>query len=180
MAALPVESTSRLIVDYTWRGFPYSTLYRFGNESSSGVATGAVEVFHTAIQDLMGSDWGATGSAIWYPDGSTISTDVSVDPIAGTQPGSSAGLPDSFQQQYLGRSAAGRRVSWYFQGQAVTTTASQRVFANVAAPVDEFISALADLALAGMTAIDGNAPVIKPYVNLVFNDYLTRKARQGG
>lgn len=181
MAALPTETTARLIVNYVWRGIQHSVLYRWPGAVSKAAAIGAIEAHNLELKTLGWSTWAVAGTAKWYPLGSLVSSDeVIAVPGAGTggaDPGNA--VPDAQQWQVVGRSPDGRRASWFFGGLDITQRANQRTYEAESASVVTLLDSMRDLVLVGLCTISGEAPVLKAYVNEVMNDELTRKARRG-
>jgi len=179
MAALPVTNTSRLVVDYSWRGTPYKTLFRFGGSVDAVAAIEAIDTLHGVMWDYFEANAAVTGTGVWYPSGDTVSSPVELTP----QPAGSAGSthdsnPNALQWEFLGRSADGRRVSWYWQGLAQDTNQRQRSLASFWASVAAIKAALEDAVTAGLCTISGEAPLLKGYCNQVVNDYLTHRTRR--
>jgi len=181
MTPLPVDSTARLVAHYTWRGQGSRVQYRFESGVSMATAVSALDAFHSAIYTHMFNNWAALSAAEFYPGGSTISVPVALEPIsAGTGGADTDVLPDAFQLEFLGRSADGRRASWYFQGAFVGMPTNQRVTLAAYPAVDAIHGGLVGLVAANLVTISGEAPILKSYANCVVNDYLTRRARRGG
>lgn len=181
MAPLPVTNTARFVVDYLWRGIPYTTVFRFPAEASQATAAGYLDTFHTALKAAMSTNWSCPGTGVWYPYGSNISNPATCTPVAaGTGGADIANNPDALQHQIVGRSNDGRRVSWYFSGVGCAIVAKQRVATGVVAQVTALISAFSTQVVAGhFVSISGQPVYIKNYANQVINDYLTQQARRG-
>lgn len=180
MPALPTETTSRLVVDYEWRGEPYTTLYRFATAVLSTTAVSLIDTFHTTIQELMDTDWDVLGTGLWYPEGITFSTPaVGINSMSGTAGATVATNVQASQFQVLGRGSDGRKASWYHQGMHIAFSADQRLTTGDNVDVAAMLTAHNDLIAEGLVTISGASPVLKGYINCVVNDYLTRQARRG-
>jgi hypothetical protein len=142
-------------------------------------AVGAVEALHEVITPRAYSNWEVTGAARWYPHGVAVSTDLAVASIdAGDSGADPMNTPSAYQQEFTGRSADGRQVSWYYQGLDLGLTSTQREFISTSVVVASVYGGLTALVEGGLCTISGQAPVVKPYANLTVNDYLTRQARR--
>lgn len=178
MAPLPVESTDRLVVDYTWRGKISQVLYRFRSPTTLAAFITAINTFHTSIRPHFYTNWAINGTGVHYIEGQTFSSPVAgITAAAGTLTADPLNYPDSYQVQVTGRSAGGRRVSYYHQGFKYVPDTNQRVLGADDASVQALLTAYTTLRSAGLTTINGLPPGFKGYVNLVFNDYLTARSR---
>lgn len=178
MAALPVESTDRVVVDYTWRGRGSQVLYRFRAPTVLGNFVTALNAFHTSIKPHFYTNWSVNGTAVHYIEGQTFSSPLAgITTQAGTLTADPMNFPDAYQAQVTGRSAGGRRVSYFHQGFKYVPDTNQRVLGSDDASVQALLTAYAALRNAGLVTINGLPPGFKAYVNLVINDYLTRQSR---
>jgi len=178
MTALPTTNTARLVCHYTWRDHAYSTLFRFGVGVSADEAIAAVNELHATIWEYMGSDAVVTSRGDWYAIGSHVSVPVDTAPIAaGALTPADGHTPDALQWQFLGRDAAGRRASWYWQGWHLGVPSNLRLAVGDEPSVAAVTAALQYAATIGLCTIGLGAPLIKPYANVVVNDYLTHKYR---
>jgi hypothetical protein len=180
MAPLPTTTTARLVVDYLWRGRPSSVLYRVAPGVSPSDFLAALQTQHEALRPYMLESWAVPGTASWYAAGSTISLPSLLTPIAaGTGGGDSGVAPASLQFEVVGRTLTGRRAAFFHQGLSSGVNAAQRKSVSLDAASNALLTLHTSLGSAGLVAIDGEPIVFKSYVNQVFNDYLTRKARGG-
>ena len=180
MAALPTTGTHRILVPFIWRDRQSLTLFRFQPDAVLIEAQAAIVDFLSTIDDVMlgNSGWGAFLRV--YPSGSTVSHDVSITPNSGGGGGGdSAAYADALTWEVLGRSGDGRRASWYFRGLGIDLTPNQRAQGAVDAAAQVVIDAVEFLTTAGLCTISTQTPVLKGYVNEVYNDYLTRISRRG-
>lgn len=180
MPPIPTTTTDRYIVRQLWRGRAFSTLHRFPAGSSQFDALGALDGLYTAIAGISYTNWSIQGID-YIPAGSTISqpADTSGFPSAGTSANDPGTLPDAYQIQVLGRTIGGTKVSWYHQGLIAELDANMRLVPAENPDVGTLLAAYATAIALDMCAVDGFTPVPKPYVNVVINDYLTRRSRRG-
>jgi hypothetical protein len=169
------------VVDYLWRGKTSKVLYRFATGTGAADAIADINALNALIKGQACNNWGVPGSAVWYPEGVHFGTEESLTTIANGTGGSDiASYPEALRTELLGRTSGGRRVAYYLAGMSLALTPAQRVLASaegaVSALVSYFTSAIVD---GSLRAIDGLQPTLKPYVNQVVNDYLTRQARAG-
>ena len=179
MAPLPITNTSRLVVDYSWRGTPYKTLFRFPGATDAAAAIDVIDTLHGVMWAYMENVAAVTGTGVWYPEGDTVSSPVEVTP----QPAGSAGSafdanPNALQWEFLGRSLDGRRVSYFFQGIAQPMNQRQRSLASFWESIANILTAFDTAVAGGLCTISGSAPVFKAYANQVVNDYLTHRTRR--
>lgn len=180
MAPLPIESTDRIVVDHTWRGRPSTVLYRFVSPTTLAAMVTALNTFYGNVLGSFYTNWAMPGTANYYAQGQLFSTPVvGLTPRVGSLGADPLTHPAAYQVQATGRSAGGRRVSYYYQGFKWLLDADQRKAGSEDADVQALLTALTTLRTAGLVSINGLPPGFKPYVNLVFNDYLTQQARGG-
>lgn len=178
MAPLPVESTDRLVVDYTWRGKISQVLYRFRSPTTLSAFVTALNTFHTSIRPHFYTNWNVNGTGVHYAEGETFSSPVAgITATAGTLTADPANFPDAYQAQVVGRSAGGRKVSYFHQGFVWIPDTNQRVLGSENTSVQALLTAYTALRSSGLTSINGLPPGFKNYVNIVINDYLTARAR---
>lgn len=180
MAPLPINGTGRLVVDYIWRGRPYQVLYRFQAPTTASAIVTGLNTFHAAVDQLFHSNWSVPGTANVYLPGDNFSNPQGgLTPVVGSLGADPLNFPDSYQIQVVGRSNGNRKVSYYYQGFQYIGDVNQRISSADNANVSTFLAAFAALRNTGLVTISGLAPSLKSYVNIVFNDYLTRRSRAG-
>lgn len=180
MAPLPTESTSRIVVDYTWRGRGHQVLFRYRAPTLLSAMVTALNTFHTSIAPHFYTNWSVDGTAVEYQEGQTYSSPLAgITARAGTLTADPLNYSDAYQVQVVGRSAGGRKVAYFHQGFKYVPDVNQRVLGSDDASVQALLTAYTNLRSAGLVTINGLPPGFKAYVNLVWNDYLTRRARTG-
>lgn len=180
MAPLPVNSTARLVVDYLYRGRTFTTLYRLSDSTTLTSFITDLDAGHLALRAFFVNTWSVPGTATFYDALASVGTPVEIAAVVAGLAGTDSGItPDALQFEAVGRTLGGRRVSYYFQGLAASLNARQRTTAGVDGATAGLLDFLETLIGSGVVGIDGGSPLLKQYVNQVYNDYLTRKARGG-
>lgn len=181
MAPLPVSNTQRIWVDYRYRGRISTVLYRIGEFDELPPFMEGLAGVHDDLKGFFCNNWEVV-RARWAQAGDNISTPIELASAGtiGTHGPDDASIPDSQQIQVVGRDHVGRRTFYYYQGVFVGTVQNQRFFAGASPMAEAFRLTHESLVPLGLSTISGqNSLSIYPYVNQVFNDYLTHKSRRG-
>lgn len=174
MAPLPPQNTARYFLDYTTTGRNHTMEVRaIGAHSPAafGSVMNGILLATTSLYNLI------TVSTVRFAvNGSVVSNPVTSG-IEGNTYGSGAGTADDAPRaiNFVGRSPAGRRVRlmiFGYKGGISTwrvTTAESVPIQNALATINGDANFFA--------AIDGIKAIWKPYVNVMYNAYWTRKVR---
>jgi hypothetical protein len=178
MAALPLNTTARLKVQYTGPYGSHTMVFRAPEGESEG---GLVDDAH-ALAVLMAecqydnvvwgpAEFAEAGSDLFFPEAGW----VTVNGESGIAPGTSD-APSTFLN-FGGRSAGGRRVKLYLFETFFDETADMKYDAGESALLDAVVAQLND-PLSEICAIDGLVTTWYTYVNVGQNDYITHRARR--
>lgn len=180
MAPLPDNNTCILFTDYVANGKGHTMQIRYSGSGAPGSSfLEGLDEWFTACNGAMPVDWAFVA---WrYQDLRTnwsVPLDLAPTPFAGTILADPGKAPCFLGIQ--GRSRGGRRGGWFLMGagQSALDSASfknYRIEAGENSVYNGIISSAVDLG--GAVAIDGEAMIIKPYVNIGFNAYWQRAAR---
>jgi hypothetical protein len=180
LGALPTSATHRTVCHYVFESSEYTVQYRWRTGTTESGMVSTLNDYHDYIRNHFWQSWAVLSVAEYYAVNDTFSTEITITPLTtgstSTQPST---VPDALQYEVLGRSPDSRRVKWHHQGCIAVMDAQQRLTQGMDTHADALLSAFNTLVASGVCTISGQSPIIKPYVNLVVNDYLTRKARRG-
>lgn len=178
---LPENNTPRLFLDYTTGRIEHTVIFRAAQGVEPFEARDAVYGFFLALQSQLVSTWAVTGLR-WQEWGSIITLPTPLGDFAdfsGTGLESIPVTAEPLQWNFVGRGQdTGRLVKVGLYGLDEAVPAEYR-YVGSGLPL-AFANALTALATTGNTApvtIGGDAPLWKPYVNVQYNSYWERRAR---
>jgi len=177
MAALPDNNTGRVWVEYSNGQDQHTLLWRYNSTAHavSAVLDG-IASFFTAVEAAFYTF--SIVSVRFAIAGSSVSLPVAWpgDPSYGT--GTSTANDRAAALQFLGRSATGRRCSFWIYAVDGLAPIGYRLTASGVPAISDGIDALNSLSADGLyTAIDNTDPIHYPYANWKINDYWLHQAR---
>lgn len=178
VAPLLTTNTQRFLVRQQTNGGLHTTLFRAPNGVAPATVISEITAFLNQLRLSMWDTWSATGLD-YAPAFSTVTTPQAWTPIVGSNTG--VGRTDHQRDpifiSFIGRTSQGRRVKLTFFGSAFTPDQNYRVDVGQASNLTSCITLL-NGSSAPISAIDGNKPLWKPYVDSGYNAYWQRKNRR--
>lgn len=177
MAALPVESTGRLFVDYTICGEGHTVLVRYGTGGNPGDAMALLDAFWIATDALFyhaiitGARVADLGSTVTYP--------VTYTGASSFGSGAGSHYQTANYIDFVGRSIGGKRVRVSTFGvvtHADTAASDYRWDATENADVAAGLAVL-EAGTDTPVAIDGDPAVWHQYANIGVNAYWRNRIR---
>lgn len=176
------NNTARVRIGYTWGGEKHKVQFRhkaaITHAAFAALIRTAIDANKAVLTSSLTFDQAEAADA-----GSDTFSILSFTPVVGTgspyandvNSNASRGL------EILGRSTGGSNCSWTFYGQPFTTNKPKRFSipaTGLINGVNDIIAELISASGSPLCGIDGTSIVQRAYVNIIENDYLTRKYRQ--
>lgn len=175
------DNTIRARLGYVWGGEKHKLNFRF----KEGTTANSINL---KLSTALIANASGLNSAVLFESleiaakGSNVFNPFDWTPVAGSgaNTANNAGTPAAVGVQVLGRSTGGSKVSWTWYGQDWSLNRAMRyVSGGFNTPQQAVYNIIAELVSdSSFCAIDGTSIVQRPYVNIVVNDFLTRKYRQ--
>jgi hypothetical protein len=178
MADFLSSNTRRLRVLYTGPRGSHVMLFRNSGDASTMAAL--ITAARAAATAFIGLQWTTTS---WISaEGAEQDSDIFLPVVwgaaitAGGAANPTNADPFGFYGQFVGRSTAGSRVSWYLYNVNTSISSANNRFTPAESAVVSTITAA--LVANTLCAIDRNPFVMKQYANTGYNDHLVRVSRR--
>jgi hypothetical protein len=184
MAPLPDNNTAVLYMDYTTGRRQHTAQIRLPSSQSPAAGVGVLVSVLTSLQTVLPNTWAVQGWR-FRAQGQTITLPYAAGAsgvFVGTGDPNLPEMEEAREWVFVGRSTAqGRRWELSLYGIKYNTPADYRYnTADMPPGLQDALDNLTDAAAGQfIVAIDGDEPVIYPYVNVNYNSYWESRARRG-
>lgn len=185
MAPLPTNNTAVLFVDYTTGGAAHTVQLRVPASQGVNVGLGVMAAFLMALQGVLPNAWAVTGTR-YRAQNSNLTLPVApgaLDGFVGTGGAQVVRANEALEFVWVGRSpSTGRRWELSLYGIRLSAPddfrySTSNMPPSLATATDTLISASA---AAEIVSIDGDEPIVYPYVNVNYNSYWESRLRRNG
>lgn len=179
---LPENNTGRLFIDYTTGRLTHSLIFRYGASAGPADALGRATLFLDALKSSLPLTWVVLGGRV-QEAGSLITLPYDVGDLATFAGTFAAGIPEADepkQYKWVGRGVtSGRKTSLGIYGIARATPPDFRYSGEELSPnLNAALTVLKNGAVTAPVTIAGDAATWYDYVNVQYNSYWERRARQ--